>query len=58
MRNTQCYTFGYMSFKIPVLYGSIREGRKSEPAGRLVHAELFEARRGIRVRDAGKIPVS
>lgn len=31
-----------MPLNIPVLYGSIREDRKSEPAARLVHAELLK----------------
>lgn len=31
-----------MGFKIPVLYGSIREGRKSEPAARYIHAEALK----------------
>ncbi len=31
-----------MPLNIPVLYGSIRDGRKSEPAGKFVHAELLK----------------
>ena len=31
-----------MPFNIPVLYGTMREGRKSEPAAHLVHAELLK----------------
>jgi len=34
-----------MSLTIPVLYGSIREGRKSEPAATFIHAELLK--RGV-----------
>lgn len=34
-----------MSLKIPVLYGTMREARMSEPAARLIHAELVK--RGV-----------
>lgn len=34
-----------MPLNIPLLYGSIREGRKSEPAAKFVHAELIK--RGV-----------
>lgn len=34
-----------MDLKIPVLYGSMRDGRKSEPAAKLIHAELVK--RGV-----------
>lgn len=34
-----------MSLNIPVLYGTIRDGRKSEPAAKFIHAELLK--RGV-----------
>ncbi|MFZ2804648.1 MAG: NAD(P)H-dependent oxidoreductase [Patescibacteria group bacterium] len=34
-----------MPLNIPVLYGSMREGRKSEPAAKLIHSEL--EKRGV-----------
>jgi NAD(P)H-dependent FMN reductase len=34
-----------MPLNIPVLYGSMRDGRKSEPAAKLIHAEL--EKRGV-----------
>ena len=34
-----------MNLKIPVLYGTMREARKSEPAAKLIHAELVK--RGV-----------